>query len=366
MTSTSSSPYLASKTALLTSQAPVPPSQARAAQIPLQSFDLPTFPPEAFTAGLTSLILTSDIKFDDYTALLTSPFSIPDLPASITSLTLELFSLGYPPGFLTELGKKIPNLRSLTVYSQLFLGTTPASRDDALGFIRSQPALQELHLLDVFASPGHLIDLNAALSPSLKFLEINYTYRHSDPQFRASLPAKDLSAFFGKNLVGLTLSISAPDITDDEEDREGTEVGIMPVTGGDARDIAGTLVKHAGSLILLDITMCELTSEEVGKILDTNKKVKVFGFTVSIENGWEEVFRMLKGKARDFEVLEVVGVPGEKAVESLKSDDPTFVVTNEMLTSLSEGCKDLKNVKVSILRTKMQQWKKKEGIWEKA
>ena len=99
-----SSQYLSSKAEALASTKPVPPAQAQAAQIPLQSFELPAFPPEAFTAGLGALILTSDIKLDEYTDLLTKPFSIPELPTSIKSLTLELFSLGYPPGFLTALG----------------------------------------------------------------------------------------------------------------------------------------------------------------------------------------------------------------------------------------------------------------------
>ena len=101
-----SSQYLSSKAEALASTRPVPPAQAQAAQIPLQSFELPAFPQEAFTAGLGALILTSDIKLDEYTGLLTKPFSIPELPTSIKSLTLELFSLGYPPGFLTALGQR--------------------------------------------------------------------------------------------------------------------------------------------------------------------------------------------------------------------------------------------------------------------
>jgi len=44
-------PYLSSKTEVLSSQQPVEPAQARAAQIPLQDFRLPTFPQEALTSG---------------------------------------------------------------------------------------------------------------------------------------------------------------------------------------------------------------------------------------------------------------------------------------------------------------------------
>ena len=189
-----SSQYLANQTSTLESQDPVPPSQARAAQIPLQSFTLPTFPPEAFSSAtdLNQLILTSDIKLDEYTEILTKPFQVPDLPASIKSLTLELFSLGYAPGFLTELGKKLPGLKALTLYSQLLAGTTPDSRQDALAFIRFQAALQEIHLLDVFVPPGFMTEISEKLSKGLKFLELNFTFRHSDPEFLKSLNAAEV------------------------------------------------------------------------------------------------------------------------------------------------------------------------------
>ncbi|KAG9705984.1 hypothetical protein KCU73_g17830, partial [Aureobasidium melanogenum] len=42
----------------------VDPAQAQGAQIPLQTFSLPQFPPQA--GGLRALTLTSDIKLDDY------------------------------------------------------------------------------------------------------------------------------------------------------------------------------------------------------------------------------------------------------------------------------------------------------------
>ena len=142
-----SSNYLPSKTKVLTSTTPVSPSQAHDAQIPLQSFNLPTFPPEALTAGLGTLILT-DIKLDEYTDLLTQPFSIPELPGSINSLTLEQFALGYPPSFPHYFGKRLSNLKTLTIYAQLLAGTTPASREDAVNSIGLRS--RKLHLLDFF------------------------------------------------------------------------------------------------------------------------------------------------------------------------------------------------------------------------
>ena len=81
--------------------APVDPSEAQGAQIPLQSFTLPDFPPEA--ASLKALTLTCDIKNDEYQDMLGKPYAIPPLPSGIESLTLELFSMGYPVGFLSAL-----------------------------------------------------------------------------------------------------------------------------------------------------------------------------------------------------------------------------------------------------------------------
>lgn len=350
----SSSQYLSSKTEALASTAPVSPSQARAAQIPLQSFDLPTFPPEAFSAGLESLILTSDIKLDDYTDLLTKPFSIPALPPTIKSLTLELFALGYPPGFLTALGKRLPDLRALTIYSQLFAGTTPASREDALGFLRFQTEIKELHLLDVFATSGFFIELGKAMSPNLRFLEVNYTYRHSDPQFLETVPSKDVAALIEKGLVGLTLSISAPDVTDDEDDREGTEVGIKPISGQSSSSIAEKLVQEAQGLVMLDITMFSLTLSEAEEVLDGLTNLKVFSFSVRLESGWEEVFEMLGKKTRSVEVIEIVGVPGEGMVEKLK--DGGSLLTKEVLHKLGAKWECLKSLKGSVLRTGGDQW----------
>jgi hypothetical protein len=76
------------------------------------------------------------------------PFSIPDLLSSINSLTLELFSLRYPPGFLSELGRKLGHLDGLMVYSQLFAGMTEEYRRDAVAFIENQEELKEVYFLD--------------------------------------------------------------------------------------------------------------------------------------------------------------------------------------------------------------------------
>ncbi|KAK0119831.1 hypothetical protein ONS95_011263 [Cadophora gregata] len=367
-TSTSPATFLSDKASALESSHPVAPSEARAAQIPLQTFNLPTFPPEAFTAGLTSLILTSDIKLDEYQPLLDQPFSVPDLPQSITALTLELFSLGYPPGFLTELGKKLMGIKSLTLYSQLLAGTTTYSKDDAVTFFRFQTQLRELHLLDVFGPKGFYAELAGRVSPSLRFLEVNFTYRHSDPQFLSSVPSAEIVDFLKKGaetggtantgLLGLTASISAPDITDDEDDREGTEVGILPVEKGQTEGLVDALKDVGKEMVMLDVTMFEVSVEQVKNIISACPKVKILGLTVTVDKGWGEVFEVLgqDGKGAGVEVLELVGVPGKEFAESIKEGETSGLSKDVLDAVVLAGCKSLKSVKVSVLRTRSEMW----------
>lgn len=370
--SSSSSSYLAAQTASLESQTPVNPFSARAAQIPLQSFELPVFPQEAFSSGLSALTLTADIKLDEYTTLLEKPFSIPDvLPSSITSLTLELFSLGYPPGFLSTLGKALPNLKALTVYSQLFGGTTEQSRDDAVAFLSAQKALREVHLLDVFTPPGFMSRLTGAFGDDVKFIELSYTFRHSDPVgFRATLPVKEVEKLVRKGLVALTVGIVAPDVTPDEEDREGTEVGIVPVMQKDARSFVEKLKSGDGDvdeLIMLDSTMVEVDLVDVKVFLEKCKKLKVLAVSVGLETGWDEVFEGLKDQLTGLEMLEFVGVPGEGLVEKLTAAEPgQGQLSSDMLAKLAGICPELSSIKTSILRTGGDHWMRESGgSWKK-
>ncbi|KAH8678885.1 hypothetical protein BGZ60DRAFT_402076 [Tricladium varicosporioides] len=365
-TAAPSSQYLATQATTLSNQKPVPASQARTAQIPLQSFNLPTFPAEAFSAGLTSLILTSDIKLDEYQELLGKPFSVPDLPGSINALTLEMFSLGYPPGFLTELGKKLRGLKSLTVYSQLFAGTTGESNSDALVFIRNQTDLQEIHLLDVFMPLGVLTKLSDGFAGELKFLEISYTFRHSDPHFLNTVPMKEFAGVLAKNkgLVAASFVMGSPDVTGDEDDKEGTEEGVRVVGGEVATNFVEEIVKNGGGkeLVMLDMSVFDIGKVDVVEILGRCGKLRIGSFSVGLEEGWEELFEAIGENVSGLESLEIVGVPGEKMVERLKERGDAGL--NEEVLKKTGG-ESLKSVKVSILRTKGEHWVKESGAWKK-
>ncbi|KAF4548516.1 Hypothetical protein D9617_27g044830 [Elsinoe fawcettii] len=246
----------------------VDPTQATAAQIPLQSFTIPPFPAEA--KHLRALTLTSDIKLDEYQSLLDKPFSIPSGSDTTTiaqtcpfleALTLELFSLGYPPGFLSVLANDVaPNTKTLTIYSQLLAGITDESRDDAVRFLERLTELRALHLLDVFTRPGFwsrvapflrsskdnlpasASDVSSTSDPDssttqdppktdsptlpssspqrkgLLALELNYTTQHSDPTFLSKVHSAELPLLISPSLISLSFNVSEADVTNDPED----------------------------------------------------------------------------------------------------------------------------------------------------
>ncbi|KUJ06963.1 uncharacterized protein LY89DRAFT_726096 [Mollisia scopiformis] len=351
--------HLHNQTNTLESTTPVPPSQARTAQIPLQSFTLPTFPPEAFSTAtnLSALILTSDVKLDEYSSELEKPYEIPDLPAGIKTLTLELFSLGFPSGWLVALGEKLRGLKALTLYSQLFAGTTTASREDALMFIEKQKELRELHLLDVFLPKGFLTEFKGKSGGDVRFLEVSYTFRHSDPEFLGALNAREILGVVEgrKGMLGLSVRVESPDVrVEDEDDREGTEEGVL-VVGGLGERVVDVLKEGGGELRLCDLTMFELRIGEVGSLLEVCKEIRVLSVSVGLEKGWKEVFDGLGAKEREIEVLELVGVPGKEVVEAMKEEGG---FRKEDVEELGRSWKGLKSIKGSILRTKGEEWLK--------
>jgi hypothetical protein len=222
-----------------------------------------------------------------------------------------------------------------------------------------------MHLLDVFAPKDVFSELVTVLGEEVKFLEISYTFRHSDPEFLKSIPGGEIVAGLKKGLVGLTACVTAPEVTEDEEDREGTEQGMRPLSGE-----GGALVKKlkevGSSLVVLDITMFEVSVKEVEGILETCKGVKVLSLSVGLENGWGEVLNVIgkAGKGAGIEALEIVGVPGMELVERLKGSGGLVVEEGE-LEALGTRCKGLKSLKVSVLRTGMEWWVKEGEGWAK-
>ena len=310
--------------------APVDPSEAQGAQIPLQSFTLPDFPPAA--QSLKALTLTSDIKVDEYQTLLTQPWNIPPLPTGMESLTLELFSMGYPAGFLTALAERLPNLKSVVVYSQLFAGITAESQADAVEFFKRLQGLRALHFLDVFAKPkffseaGKWLRYNTSDTPGearrgLMFLEINYTFRHEDEDFMHKIQATELPELIGPGLISCSLNVSIPeDVSEDPDDpsnlqEAGSKEGVMAFNKSLAPDVVLPLTEEEErspkGLRALNLSLYTLTVEDLEKVLKVQEHVMVLSVTLEVEPGeaWRgKLVKALEG-AKKLEQVEVVANP---------------------------------------------------------
>lgn len=310
--------------------APVNPSEAQGAQIPLQSFTIPDFPPAA--RGLKALTLTCDIKVDEYQSQLSQPYSIPStIPFAIESLTLELFSLGYPPGFLNRLAERLPNLKSVVIYSQLLGGISKESSEDAVAFFQKLPNLRALHLLDVFAKPGFFAQIapwlkyNASDDPGaarrgLMFLEVNYTFRHGDEDFMAQIPASELATLLGPGLISCSFNISAPeDASEDEQDpsniqNAATKEGVMAFNKTLSTGLVDALASEESrprGLRALNSTLFTFSLEQFRKVLGAQKNVMVLNSTLEVEPGEackKELLKALEGCGQ-LEQVEIVANP---------------------------------------------------------
>ena len=310
--------------------APVDPGQAQGAKIPLQSFTIPDFPPEA--RGLKALTLTSDIKVDEYQDELFKPFTIPQLPIGLESLTLELFSLGYPAGFLAQLAERLPNLKSVVIYSQLFAGISEDSKNDAVQFFKKLQGLRALHLLDVFARPGFFkeaapwLKYNTSDTPGearrgLMFLEVNYTFRHEDEDFMAKIQATELPNLVGPGLISCSFNVTPPeDATEDEQDpttiqtegknKEGVMAFNKTLTAGLVKALTEEETYPRG-LRALNSTLYTFTLDQLKTVLKTQKNVMVLNATVEAEPGEEKKKALMAAleSCANIEQAEIVANP---------------------------------------------------------
>ena len=246
-------------------------------------------------------------------------------------MTLELFSLGYPPGFLTDLAKRLPNLKSVVIYSQLFAGITKESQDDAVEFFKRLPNLRAVHLLDVFAKPGFFIEAgkwlkyNTSDAPGearrgLMFLEVNYTFRHEDEEFMAKIQATELPSLIGPGLISSSFNISTPESADeDDEDpttiqQVGSKEGVMAFNKTLAPDLMFALTDESFSpkgLRALNITLYTLTPSQLTTVLEVQKNAMVLSVTMETEPGEDCKKELLKalGQCKDLEQVEIVANP---------------------------------------------------------
>lgn len=348
-----------------------------AAQIPLQAFELPDFPPEA--AHLKELTLTSDIKPTEYADLLAKALpenAVPkSIPKGIELLTLELFSLGYPPSFLTSLSQELPRLKALTLYCHLIDGVSDASRKDAGEFMyniltgnkENEGGLRELHLLDIFCRRGFLAGLGSILeelessassdsSAAMRFLEVSYTYRgHSDPGFLSRIPGDELPLMLISSLIAASFRLSpAPSEQDNATglseqlpddpahvDADGNRIpgqkpqGIIPLSSAHpgttllverltrvARNTKEPETVRSGkgpqALKMLDCTLYTLTLDQLTLVINHQTELAVLSASVLVrtdEQAKKSLLHTIQSGSQALETVELVGVPEEKLEE---------------------------------------------------
>ncbi|KIW44932.1 uncharacterized protein PV06_03366 [Exophiala oligosperma] len=356
---------------MATAQAGDGESYPLAAQIPLKEFVLPDFPPQA--SRLRELTLTADIKLDEYQSLLqekplTQP-ELPNVPKSVTHLTLELFGLGFPgtPAFLGRLAKCLPNLQSLTFFSCLIDGLDDSSRKDAERLFETCTQLQEIHIIDSFARPGFFKSVGSILEKrarenaskskkkadndalglteeenqgGLKVIDVSYTFRgHEDSDFLARVAGEELSSLIVPGLMGLSFDfVPVPRRDELEEEEQSSEEnkkmpeGVLPFAS-DGR--APTAIKKrfenlsAGggggggdltSIKVLNLGMFSLRPAEVGEIVYAcaggggDRQAGLVDLTVAVllEDGWTDSLVAGFGHkevGKTLEGIEIIGVP---------------------------------------------------------
>lgn len=375
-----------------------------AAQIPLEEFQLPDFPAEA--SKLRELTLTADIKMDEYQTLVGPQLAdavrgqqpLPNLPPSITHLTLELFGLGFPgnPPFLTRLARSLPNLRSVTFFSCLIDGINEESRKDAEKFFEVATHLQELHIIDSFARPGFFQKIGEIFSErsksnepatdnGLKVVDASYTFRgHEDSDFLARIQGEELSGLIVKGIVGASFSfvpVTEDELAESTKDAEGKEVKEKPAEGvlpfaSDGR--APTAAKKRfeslsvggalSSLRVLNLSMWTLRATEVGHLLYASaggEPGRLVDLTASVllEDGWfDKLVEGLEYKSvgAAIEGIEIVGVPvkgkdgagGGEEGQDWQQHGALNLVSQDDLKKLDQAAPKLVKFEMNVLKVK--------------
>ena len=359
-----------------------------AAQIPLSSFTLPAFPPAA--SRLRSLTLTSDINLNDYQLKHLAPGTFEPsttIPSSITHLTLELFSLGFPGPFLKTLATSLPNLQSLTLFSCLIDGVDDRSRQDASSFFKTiAPTLRELHIVDTFTRVGFWKEISSFfLDDGLKALEVSYTYRgHCESDFLNRTAGDEWSNFLRKGLIGMTLNFASPPVEDDlamkaekSEDQEDLKAqdGILPYAS-DGRASQAIVAKlkalKDAECSVLNLTMFAVIVEDICGIVSSlyrsGSGIVDLSVSVLMTEGWYE--KLVEGLAgnnagKSLESLEVVGVPISSKEDTTKEDVSDLMVKDQAsVEKLAVVCPQLSKIEMTILKSRRIGaivWQKKNG-----
>ena len=270
--------------------------------------------------------------------------------------------------------------------------------------------LRALHLLDVFARPGFFKKIGKTLSTrgkdGIRFLEVNYSFRHEDEAFLETVPAGDLIYLISPSLVTCALNISLPDVTNDPDDpanltKEGGEQprrheGVMAINHSMSPYLVDALIKAETApleLLVLNTTLYSLKLEGLSDILGRHTALLVLHVTVHLEHTeqYKEAILAALSQCPKLVQVDVVGNPSLQFYIAVGVSPPFCCTQDTALTSayqaahpgdgalrsafpteedmkvLGAKCPNLESFKINILRTSTLgsvEWRKEGGNWK--
>ncbi|PCG91142.1 Hypothetical protein PENO1_095390 [Penicillium occitanis (nom. inval.)] len=182
------------------------------------SFDIPAEYHETLRRNeLKEVTLEGDIQPDEHYLSLLNPSSratvaIPQLSQSIIKLNLGHFTWGFPIGFLSTLGERLPDLKCLRLYRQNITGPNADTRRDAQQFLYRIPDLVDLYLSDVHGDPDFFIGLGKAFKrpgqQGLVILHVEYTFEDDIDDFILKLPIPELRELIHPAIADLNFNMN--------------------------------------------------------------------------------------------------------------------------------------------------------------
>ncbi|KAI5821375.1 hypothetical protein BZA77DRAFT_299385 [Pyronema omphalodes] len=346
-----------------TFETPAMEADGAEARVLLTTFDLSALSPPT---GTTHLSLTADFPLDQYETVLTN-FSLPlSLPSSINSLDLSLFTYGYPVGFLTGLIRLLPNLRYLSVFTQLIAGTTAESFHDASTFLRTllESGLEELVLFDVFVPSDFFTSLVGEKEWTLKKLQLLYTFRSQDPEFNTRLQTGSMAALMREGLTNITVKIVA-----ENEMNEGFKP-CAGATSGVVERLMEWSDEKAEEVRSLSLCAFSLTGEAIDRLARKFKNVEDVDWAVAVDGVSGMKRGLMDSIGEKTRSLNIVVDPGMGFfVELMKDKDMalnTVLWNREDIEAVSKLHPGLRTVNTSILndpKLGFSEWIKNDDVW---
>lgn len=152
------------------------------------------------------------------------------------------------------------------------------------------------------------------------FLEINYTFRHTDEDFMGKIQAPELPLLIGPGLISCSLNLSEPESAEDDPDDptnvegEPGKEGIMAFNKSLADPLVEALTDEKTApegLRALNTTLYTLTAEMLQKVLEVQKNTMVLQATAEVEPGEDYKKKLLKALevCKDLEQVEIIANP---------------------------------------------------------